>query len=150
MTLQPALAYLKEQLLTINGIEHVYFALPFVKGISEIKMAFESSILSEKSLHAVELTNISGEEHDDDSGNSLRWHDTLQIQFFLLFDGDSSALCFQRWLDAFKTLLHDDQTLHQTVLSRQLLRLVKNEPVWFYDRLCHHAIYQLPVIAELC
>lgn len=149
--LSSTLRYIQEKLLAQPNFANVYLSLPYVKDKFELHRQFESPLSPpEASVQAWEITNLAGEEDRSDSGNCLAWHDTLQIQGFLGFSADKPtndllAAQFQQQLDTIKQMFHNDETLGNTMNSRSALRLISNQPTWFYDRLCFHAVFHLNV-----
>ncbi len=146
--MQAAITYLISQLQTIPNIENVTQALPFVKDKSALLSEFQSDILGDaKNLQAWEVSNVAGAEAVNDSGNVFEWQDTYAIHGWLKFNDEQATQQMQSWIDTIKVLFKRDKTLGKTVRSRGPLRLVANQPDWFYSTLCHHCEFQVTAIS---
>jgi len=149
--LQSTIDYLIIALQTITDIENVFQVLPFAKTDAELHQYFEDSTNNDARIQAWEISNISSTENRENAGNVIEWQHIIQIQGFLSLDYDDPngpAQQMQTWIDAIKLLFLNDNKLGKTVNSRGALRHLLNQPDLFYNRLCHHSVFELPVTTK--
>ncbi len=152
--MQETLAYISTQLQTLEGIENLYHALPFIQDKAGFISEFQSTLLTslfpdEQYFQAWEISNSAGNEIDDDGGNLYQWQDIIQINGWLKFSQqpNESATQMQSWVDQIKVLFKNDKKLGGTVRVRGPLRLLSNQPDWFYSTLCHRSVFEMAVFS---
>lgn len=143
---QPIYTHIRTQLLTLTYLENVFQALPYIRTSQNLYEAFKSTIWDPAEvIQAWEVTNPASYEQLNTAGNAVDIEHTIQIQGFLTFDvddPDTSSQQMQTWVDAIKLLFLQDNKLGKTVTNRSGLRLLSNESVFFFERLCHHCVFE--------
>lgn len=141
-SIQPALDAVVTLAKYVDGLEHVYQAIPSAKTEREKKVMFRGP---DGNLQCVQVWNYQG-MLDTSEGNFIQWHDMIFLDCWLIFGGPDHVRILQGWLDRIVGLVAQSETLGGSV--HQLLSVVKKRQPsedMFGEHYCHFGRIEITV-----